>query len=67
MVGEGRFTVSSSEFVEERKKREAKHAEYERITEEDALKRKLQQQIIEQKCYRSAKGRCRKNTCKKWK
>ena len=41
VVGEGRFTVSSSEFVEARKAREAKHAEYERIAEENALKRKL--------------------------
>ena len=50
---EGRVTVSSSEFVEARKAREAKHAEYERIAEENALKRKLLQQEIEEKYYRS--------------
>ena len=41
---EGRITVSSSEFVEARKAREAKHAEYERIAEENAIKRKLWEQ-----------------------
>ena len=51
---EGRVTVSSSEFVEARKAREAKHAEYERIAEENALKRKLLQQEIEEKYYRSS-------------
>lgn len=50
---EGRITVSSSEFVEARKAREAKHAEYERIAEENAIKRKLQQQIVEEKYYQS--------------
>ena len=52
--GEGRFTVSSSEFVEARKEREAKHAEYERIAEENALRRKLLQQEIEEKYYKSS-------------
>ncbi|MCH5251952.1 MAG: hypothetical protein J1F22_03160 [Lachnospiraceae bacterium] len=47
VVGEGRFTVSSSEFIEERKKREARRAEYERIAEKHAMNRKLQQQLIE--------------------
>ncbi len=37
---EGRVTISSSEFVEERRAREAKHAEYERIVAENAIKRK---------------------------
>lgn len=37
----GRITVSSSEFVEARKAREAKHAEYERLAEKNALKRKM--------------------------
>lgn len=50
---EGRITVSSSEFVETRKAREAKHAEYERIAEENAIKRKLQQQMVEEKYYQS--------------
>ena len=49
VVGEGRFTVSSSEFVEERKARVARHAEFERIAEENALRRKLQQQVTEHK------------------
>ena len=51
---EERVTVSSSEFVEARKAREAKHAEYERIAEENALKRKLLQQEIEEKYYRNS-------------
>ncbi len=41
VVGELKFTVSSSEFVEARRAREAKHAEYERLAEEAALKRRL--------------------------
>lgn len=41
VVGELKFTVSSSEFVEARRAREAKHAEYERLAEESALKRKM--------------------------
>ena len=53
VVGEGRFTVSSSEFVEERKAREARHAEFERIAEENAMRRKLQQQAIEHKIQQS--------------
>lgn len=36
-------------FVEARKAREAKHAEYERIAEENAIKRKLQQQMAKEK------------------
>lgn len=53
VVGEGRFTVSSSEFVEERKAREARHAEFERIAEENAMRRKLQEQMIERKRYQN--------------
>lgn len=53
VVGEGRFTVSSSEFVEERKAREARHAEFERIAEENALRRKLQEKMIERKRYQN--------------
>ena len=41
VVGELKFTVSSSEFVEAHRAREAKHAEYERLAEEAALKRRL--------------------------
>ena len=52
VVGEGRFTVSSSEFVEARKAREAKHAEYEKLAEESALKRKMLEQEIEERYYK---------------
>ena len=38
---EGRVTVSSSEFVEARRAREKRTAEYERIAEENAIKRKI--------------------------
>lgn len=54
VVGEGRITVSSSEFVEARKAREAKHAEYVRIAEENALKRKLLQDAIDHRYYQSS-------------
>ena len=47
VAGEGRITVSSSEFVEARKKREAKQAEYERLAEEAAMKRRLRQREVE--------------------
>lgn len=53
VVGEGRFTVSSSEFVEERKAREARHAEFERIAEENEMRRRLQQKAIEHKIQQS--------------
>lgn len=46
---EGRITVSSSEFVEARKAREAKHDEYERLAEKIALKRKLMEQEAAEK------------------
>ena len=49
VVGEGKITVSSSEFVEARKAREAKHAEYERLAEESAIKRKLLAQEVDRK------------------
>ena len=54
VTGPLRITVSSSEFVEERKAREAKHAEYERIAEKNALKRKLLQDMVEEKYYKSS-------------
>lgn len=47
------FSVSDSSFIEARKAREAKHAEYERIADENALRRKLQQQEIEDKYNKS--------------
>ena len=54
VVGEGKFTVSSSEFVEARKAREAKHAEYERLAEEAALKRRLMEQETDARYYQSS-------------
>ncbi len=53
-VSEGKITVSSSEFVEARKAREAKHAEYERLAEEAALKRKLMEQEADERYYKSS-------------
>ena len=53
VVGEGKFTVSSSEFVEARKAREAKHAEYERLAEESTLKRKMLAQETDRRYYQS--------------
>lgn len=53
VVGEGRFTVSSSEFVEARRAREAKHPEYERLAEESALKRKMLAQETDRRFYQS--------------
>lgn len=49
----GQITVSSSEFVEARRLREAKHAEYERMAEENALKRKMLEQEIDKRYYQS--------------
>ncbi len=49
----GTITVSSSEFVEARKAREAKHAEYERLAEESALKRKMLAQETDRRYYQS--------------
>ena len=53
VVGELKFTVSSSEFVEARRAREAKHAEYERLAEEAALKRKMLAQDTDRRYYQS--------------
>ncbi len=53
VVGELKFTVSSSEFVEARKAREAKHAEYERLAEESALKRKMLAQEMDRRYYQN--------------
>ena len=48
VTGPMRITVSSSTFADARRAREAKHAEYERIAEENAQKRKLYEQIAEE-------------------
>ena len=47
------FSISSSEFVEARKAREVKHAEYEKLAEENALKRKMLAQEMDRRYYRS--------------
>lgn len=47
------MSISSSEFVEARKAREAKHAEYERLAEERALKRKMLAQEADRRYYQS--------------
>ncbi|MCH5194347.1 MAG: hypothetical protein J1F11_10320 [Oscillospiraceae bacterium] len=52
VTGEG-FSVSSSEFADARKAREKKQAEYDRIAEENALKRRLLEQIIEHRHLQS--------------
>ena len=54
VVGELKFTVSSSEFVEARRAREAKHAEYERLAEEAALKRRLMEQEADERYYKDS-------------
>lgn len=55
VTSSGRITVSSSGFVEARKAREAKHAEYERLAEESALKRKmLAQETARRSCQNKA-------------
>ena len=53
VVGELKFTVSSSEFADARRAREAKHAEYERLAEESALKRKMLAQETDRKFYQN--------------
>ena len=45
-----KMSVSSAEFIEARKAREEKHAEYERLAEESALKRKLMEQEADILC-----------------
>ena len=52
VTGEG-FSVSSSEFADARKAREKKQAEYNRLAEESALKRRLLEQIIEHRHLQS--------------
>ena len=53
VTGPMRITVSSSEFADARRAREAKHAEYERIAEENAIKRKLREQQETEKYYKT--------------
>ena len=50
----GTITVSSSEFVEARRAREAKHAEYERLAEEAVLKRRLMEQEADKRYYKDS-------------
>ncbi len=50
----GQITVSSSEFVEARRAREAKHAEYERLAEEAVLKRRLMEQEADKRYYKDS-------------
>ena len=49
-----KMSVSSAEFIEARKAREAKHAEYERLAEEAALKRKLMEQEADERYYKDS-------------
>ena len=48
-----KMSVSSAEFIEARKAREEKHAEYETLAEEAALKRKLLAQETDRRYYQS--------------
>ncbi len=48
------WSASSSEFVEARREREAKHEEYERLAEESALKRKLLEQEADERHYKDS-------------
>ena len=50
----GTITVSSSEFVEARRAREAKHAEYERLAEEAVMKRRLMEQEADKRYYKDS-------------
>ena len=49
-----KMSVSSAEFIEARKAREAKHAEYERLNEESALKRRLMEQETDDRYYKDS-------------
>ena len=49
-----KMSVSSAEFIEARRAREAKHAEYERLAEEAALKRKLMEQETDERYYKDS-------------
>ena len=54
MTSPGEITVSSSEFARARRAREAKHAEYERLAEEAALKRRLMEQETDERHYKDS-------------
>ena len=49
-----KMSVSSAEFIEARKAREAKYAEYERLAEEAALKRRLMEQEADERYYKDS-------------
>ena len=49
-----KMSVSSAEFIEARKAREAKHAEYARLNEESALKRRLMEQEADERYYKDS-------------
>ena len=50
----GEITVSSSDFADARRAREAKHAEYERLAEEAALKRRLMEREADERYYKTS-------------
>ena len=49
-----KMSVSSAEFIEARKAREEKHAEYERLAEESVLKRRLMEQEADERHYKDS-------------
>ena len=49
-----KMSVSSAEFIEARKAREEKHAEYERLAEESALKRRLMEKEADERYYKDS-------------
>ena len=49
-----KMSVSSAEFIEARKAREEKHAEYERLAEENALKRRLMEKEADERYYKDS-------------
>ncbi len=49
-----KMSVSSAEFIEAHKAREEKHAEYERLAGESALKRKLMEQEADERYYQNS-------------
>ena len=49
-----KMSVSSAEFIEARKAREAKHAEYEKMAEQAALKRRLMEQEADERHYKDS-------------
>ncbi len=49
-----KMSVSSAEFIEARKAREEKHAGYERLAEESALKRRLMEQEADERYFKDS-------------